>query len=319
MLIVLRPYNEVDGGIGNYLFHLCHSILYAKDRSATLVVPRPMALATMNSSAIALDYSSKPSPSYRRPRWWDGQSPIERVPYSYDPSKIEVVSGLLHGNDTTHQIDFAGKYHCMQEDVRPLFQPQVDHRQLDDDTLAIHVRSGDIFEPEPNGKYGQPPLSWYEWLIERSGYRKVVIVAQTRFSVGFENPVLAEIRRRWPHVETISESPEHDFHTLRHARHLALSTGTFAVAAAMLNTRLARLHVPRYARIRDENFTDIFPAEADLGFECIDYTIKRYEQMYSWQNTPEQIRLMLEHSVDDIGVRAAGADKRSWKSPKVRS
>ena len=322
MLLVLRPYREVDGGIGNYLFHLCHCILYAKACRATVLVPRPMAYATMNSSAVALDFSAAPSREDPRPRWWDGCSPIDRVPRSYDPKKIEVISGLLHGNEVTRSLGFEERYRCMQEHVRPMFDPASEYHRLEEDTLAIHIRSGDIFEDDPNPKYGQPPLSWYESLIERGDYRKIVVVAQTRFSVGGENPVLTKMRRRWPQLEVISRSPESDFHTIRRARHLALSVGTFAVAAAMLNDGLETLHVPRYERVPDENFSDIFPADVDLGFTQVDYRIGRYDDMYGWRNTPDQIALMLEHSIDDIAVSrrpSARATKNPWQPAVVKS
>jgi len=323
MLVVLRPFNEVDGGLGNYLFHLCHSILYARAREATLLIPRPLAYRTMNESAVALDFSATPTPGYRRPPWWDGRSDIERLPRSYDPEQIEVIRGLLHGNDITRKIGFEARYRCMQQYIRPLFDAGAAYRPLDEDTLAIHIRSGDIFESEPNPRYGQPPLSWYRMLIERGGFRRVAIVAQTEFSVGEANPVIGEIRRRWPQVEMISEDPEHDFHTLRHARHLALSVGTFAVAAAMTNTHLSTLHVPRFDRVSDPNFSDIFPPGVDLGFTRYDYAIPGYEGMHTWRRLPEQIQLMLEHSIDNISVsRERGhhrAEERYWQAPTVRS
>ncbi|MDA8986490.1 hypothetical protein N9H10_05435 [Luminiphilus sp.] len=279
MLIVLRPHP--GGGIGNYLFQLCHSITYAQIREATLVVPRPIAFRTMNEEAIAFDFSSD-----RR---------------SFDPNEIEVLPSFIHGNSATQLLSFAYRYHCMQEYVKPLFDPSAGHESLGDDTLAIHIRSGDIFQPDgSNPKYGQPPLSWYQLLIEKSGYEDIVLVTQTRFVNGGPNPVVAEIQRRWPHVRVLSEGIEPDFHTLRHAAHLALSGGTFAVAAAMLNTRLSRLHVPLYDREPDPNFTDIFPAGCDLGFERIGYEIGGYDDMRVWRNRPEQVALMLEHSLESI-------------------
>ena len=184
MLIVLRPHP--GGGIGNYLFQLCHSITYAQIREATLVVPRPIAFRTMNEEAIAFDFSSD-----RR---------------SFDPNEIEVLPSFIHGNSATQLLSFAYRYHCMQEYVKPLFDPSAGHESLGDDTLAIHIRSGDIFQPDgSNPKYGQPPLSWYQLLIEKSGYEDIVLVTQTRFVNGGPNPVVAEIQRRWPHVRVLSE------------------------------------------------------------------------------------------------------------------
>ena len=114
--------------------------------------------------------------------------------------------------------------------------------------------------------------------------------------------LIEQIERRWPQVRILSQGSERDFHTLRHARHLALSGGTFGVAAAMTNTKLSRLHVPMWERGRDPNFTHAFPPGEDLGFTRCGYEIRSYEGMRVWQNRPEQVRLMLEHSIDDIVV-----------------
>ncbi|MCZ6870889.1 MAG: hypothetical protein O7G84_15410 [Gammaproteobacteria bacterium] len=282
MLIVLKPYP--GGGIGNYLFHLCHAVIRAQQQEATLLIPRPLAFRSMNEHAIALDFSSEPE--------------------SYETSRIETIDIFIHGNEATRMLGFRYRYQCMQDHIKPLFEAGARHESLGDQTLAIHVRSGDIFQPDgSNPGYGQPPLSWYQMLIERSGYREVVLVTQTNFVQGGPNPVVAEIAKRWPHVRILSDEVETDFHTLRNARHLALSGGTFAVAAAMLNTRLARLHVPRYERETDPNFTHAFPAGEDLGFRRCDYEIHGYERMREWRHLPEQVALMLSHSIDDITVR----------------
>jgi len=299
MLLVMTPFGRGGGGIGNYLFHLCHCIMYARIREGTLLVPRPLAFRTMNDTAIALDFSRRPHRHDSPPIWWDGHTP-EEVPRSYDPNQIEVIGSLLRGNEQTLALGFADRYRCMQEQVRPLFKADAPHRPLGDGTLAIHIRSGDIFEAEPNFKYGQPPLSWYETLIERGGFDDVVIVTQNNIHHGAENPVIAEIRKRWPHIEFVSEYTEHDFHTLRHARHLALSSSTFATAAAMLNTRLQTLHVPEWDRAHDINITGAFPRGVRLGFTRFGYRIGNYQAMRSWDNSPAQRSLMLQHSSDDI-------------------
>jgi len=280
VLIVLPP--DPGGGMGNQLFRLNHAILYARLREATLVVPRPMAFDTLHRRAWTFDFSTG-----RR---------------SFDPERIEVLDTFIHGNEATRMLSFRLRYFNMQEHVKPLFAPDAPHERLGEDTLAIHVRAGDIFEPGgSNPKYGQPPLSWYQHLIERSGYSEVVVVVQTEFPLGGPNPVVAEIEKRWPHVRIVSRDTEHDFHTLRHARHLALSGGTFAVTAAMTNTRLARLHVPRYRQGEDPNFSHVFPPGEDLGFARVDHEIRRYEGIFPWRNQPEQIRLMLSHPIDDLG------------------
>ena len=280
-LLVLQPH--LGGGIGNYLFRLCHSILYAQIKATTLLIPRPLSFNTMNRDAIALDFSKKKR--------------------SYG-DQIEKLDVFIHGNEITRKCGFRERYLCMQEHVKPLFETDPVRERFSDTTLVIHIRSGDIFQPGgANTAYGQPPLSWYQFLIERCGYEDIVVVTQTRYVKGGLSPVVEALRKRWPHVRLVSAGTEQDFHALRHARHLALSASTFGVTAAMLNTGLERLHVPIYGRRFDPNFSDVFPPGIDLGFARCYYDIRNYEGMRHWRHTPEQLSLMLEHLIDDITSR----------------
>lgn len=279
MLIVLRPHR--GGGIGNYLFHLGHAVLRAEATRSTLLIPGSPTFPTLNQQTVALDFSI-------------GES-------SYDPEEIEILGLFLHGDEATRAVGFDGLRRALIDNVGPLFRDDPDRTEVGEETLVIHVRSGDIFQPERiSSSYAQPPLSWYELLIEGRGYDDVAVVTESNPASGSENPVLGEIRRRWPHVRRISGHKEHDFHTLRQARHLALSQSTFAITAAMLNVDLVRLHVARYPHAADPNMTDAFPPDVDRGFEQVDDVINGYEAVSDWRFLPEQVRLMLDLPVEAI-------------------
>lgn len=278
MLIVLKPYR--GGGIGNYLFHLCHAVMYAQLKRATLLVPTPLSFRSMNEGAVALDCS---------------ESTVSHG------DEIEVLGSFIHGNEATRLFSFPYRYHCMQDHVKPLFDPGFAHEEVGDDTLVIHVRSGDIFqEGGSNPKYGQPPVSWYRHLIEAHAHGEIRIVTQGRFAQGHANPVVERLKAEYPDIVVQAEGTEWDFHTLRHCARLALSGGTFAVTAAMLNTNLRCLHVPLYDRPSDPNFSDVFPPGHEYGFDLRCYEIRGYENLRVWKNRPDQVATMLEHPIGNI-------------------
>jgi hypothetical protein len=276
--IELEPYG--GGGIGNYLFHLCHAVMYAQIRRARLVVPPPGGFRSMNTETVTLDFADSAG---------DAGEPAIRL------------GSFIHGNEATRQFSFRYRYHCMQDHVAPLFDASWPRAEVSDRLLVIHVRSGDIFEPGgSNAKYGQPPLSWYLRLLEDPDVAEVLVVTETRPSHGRVNPVVERLVAADPRVRVQSESREFDFHTLRHARQLALSVGTFALAAAMTNTRLARLHVPEYPRPADPNFSGVFPRGCDYGFDLRTWEVRGYENLSRWENRPDQIRTMLRHPARDV-------------------
>lgn len=282
--MLIRRERYPGGGIGNYLCDLTHGLLHAKRRRAVLQVPASN-FRTFNAQTVRFDFSEA------------------------DPTDdaVEDLGFFVHGDEQTRALGFKVFMECMREHLLPLIRDEGVFRTLPPDTLVIHVRSGDIFKPVCNDKYGSPPLAWYRRMIEECEYSEILIVTQTLFPIGGQlNPIIEPLRREHPHIEIQSESTEYDFHTLRHARHLALSQGTFSLTAAMLNTGLERLHIPEYPRMPDVNFNEAnFRPSTDFDFEIYRWLIDDYEIMRRWNFLPEQIAAMVEHSDSAVRVMIA--------------
>ena len=106
---------------------------------------------------------------------------------------------------------------------------------LDEETLVIHVRSGDIFLLDKKDYY-QNPINFYIEIMKE--YKKVIVVT----SDDKLNPICSELERI-PKVTFQTSSLESDFNLLYNSKNLATSgVGTFPIAAALFSTELENFY-----------------------------------------------------------------------------
>ena len=113
--------------------------------------------------------------------------------------------------------------------------PFLKELQIPEDTLVIHIRSGDIFY-KPILSYFQNPINYYKTLIQN--YEKVILVT----SAEKNNPVVRELLKETK-VTIHSTTLQEDFNILFNAINLATSgVGTFPIAAALLSNKLRNFY-----------------------------------------------------------------------------
>jgi hypothetical protein len=100
---------------------------------------------------------------------------------------------------------------------------------LPDDTLTIHVRSGDVWQPGSHPGYPALPFSYYRGIVDERPWRRVHVVSESA-----ADP-LARALLALPGVEFAGTSLLGDFDFLRRSRHIALSVSTFGWWAAWLS------------------------------------------------------------------------------------
>ena len=132
-------------------------------------------------------------------------------------------------------------YKIFQEIIEPNLNFKKD-LEIDDQTLVMHIRSGDIFEKTEDNTilghdyYLQNPLIYFQNLIEK--YEKTILVATKPFN----NPVI-EILSKDKRVTLKSSTIAEDFNILLNAKNLATSgVGTFSIAAALASKNLKNLY-----------------------------------------------------------------------------
>ena len=170
---------------------------------------------------------------------------------------------------------------------------------LSPQVMVIHLRSGDAFNPEPHPRLGQPPLSFYQRVIELEKPNKVILVFENR-----SNPV---IDRLIDHLEDKgldyslhSESFEADLRLLLAARTLVTARGTLTESLLLLSphlhTWISFSHEPHvYFRRR--------PIARRVEISDVDGEYSRILLAGNWQNSPEQRDMMLNYPVENLSVR----------------
>lgn len=152
-----------------------------------------------------------------------------------------------------------------------------------EDTLVVHIRSGDIFSARPHPAYHQPPLAWYTLCVEdfRKHYPSASIILVHEDA---KNPCVNALRdwcvARGIAVSMQSKSLYEDYSWLMNARYLVESWGTFSAPARDLNRHLKGVYA-----YRDEY--------APAG--C-------YIERRAWTASPEQIALMTQLDASRLSV-----------------
>ena len=112
-----------------------------------------------------------------------------------------------------------------------------------DRNLVIHIRSGDVFESSnPHSSYGQPPLAFYQRIIEDNAWEGVLLVYENE-----ANPVIQRLRdyltaTGLAHAVQSSDVTQ-DLTLCLRSTHLVCSTGTFLWPVIAVSTNLKSIYV----------------------------------------------------------------------------
>lgn len=161
-----------------------------------------------------------------------------------------------------------------------------------DDTLVIHIRSGDIFEHEhnPPHDYTPNPLCYYLNLIEE--YDNIVVVTEP----DDYNPIIKELGKI-KKVSIQSKSVGEDFATLMSAKNIASSgTGTFAVAAALCSKNIQNFYCTNLYLTEHLNPEMLMGTDVKVYMMYLD----NYIRQKTWKNNKEQRKFILEYKNEGV-------------------
>lgn len=167
-----------------------------------------------------------------------------------------------------------------------------------ENSVGIHVRSGDIFSTWVHPSYVQPPLAFYQMVINRLKQRyaitSVLLVFEDR-----RNPVI-DVLEIWLEkvgleVRTQSSSVEEDIAALSEQDHLVFGIGTFGPAVTQLAGECKSVH---YYEIEG---LPSFPRLPNVGVAT---AVVDKEGMYikagEWANSPAQREMMVNYAEENL-------------------
>ncbi|MDQ8204998.1 hypothetical protein [Pelagicoccus sp. SDUM812003] len=164
--------------------------------------------------------------------------------------------------------------------------------------LVIHVRSGDVFRDDWKSEdaitsgvpgYVQPPLAYYERILDGGDYKSVLLVTQP----DMKNPVISELLKR----DNVSLKKHggriEDIITFMRAKELVIGHSTFSWCSALMSSCLKRLHQPCYFKMKGVD-----------GIEILSYSFPGYIERGDWNASPRNMKKMLGYGVDNVQVRS---------------
>tara|TARA_A100001015_G_C14910443_1_gene680259 strand:+ start:414 stop:1196 length:783 start_codon:yes stop_codon:yes gene_type:complete len=154
-----------------------------------------------------------------------------------------------------------------------------------DNSLAIHIRAGDIFRGNgAHSAYVQPPLKYYKDIIESRNWDKVTVVYE---DIG--NPcVNALMDENYENIHFTSNNLKTDINILCQFQNLVLGFGTFGLLLFFLNENIKNIYIPKYVieELPKGNWGDVTMNIIDLP---------NYIKCGEWKNEESQKRMMLNY------------------------
>ncbi len=163
--------------------------------------------------------------------------------------------------------------------------------------LTIHLRGGDVFGPRKPESYGQPPLSFYEFVLKFAEWKSVTIVHEDEL-----NPVLPGVLELCKSLRLSFRAQSgtviEDICLLTQTYHLVASRGTFSPAIA---------NISRYCKevFYFEDKFNLIPERSGLRAIRVFDRHKIYARTIladNWANSHEQRNLMLTYPLSSLAV-----------------
>ena len=227
--------------------------------------------------------------------------PLQASPCDLDSSIDVKQSNFFHWKEGTEKTILLPYRYIKDNMVRVLqcyLLPLINLDCLDIksfDGLTIHMRGGDVFSKPPGSlmysSYIQNPLIYYKDLIRQ--YQRCRIITEPRWET---NPVINSLLKDHPNLIIQSSTVWNDFLTLMNSEVIATSgVGTFAIAAALLNKRLQKLH--HSDLYLDEHLNPEFLESKFSSVEILKMNLPGYIQIGKWYNTDSQRLFMLSYQI----------------------
>lgn len=270
------------GRLGNNLLQLCCAIFIAKKTKSVLRYPRHSFIKNK-----VLDF--------REPNQNNCNKTICDIFFGHD-----MLKNLKPDYTELSQIDISRNY------IRPLLDVQSDTKwnplspKKDfDDTLVVHIRSGDSMKNGVNKNYVQPPFACYKKALIDSGikFACVLIVTEKDFRNPTINALKTFCKQNGYSCYVQQGSLVEDVSTILRARYFVTSQSSFAWTLLRCNTDCKVAFIPH---IRFPNDSVLPNTTENLPYEQHIYGLPDYICAKQWMYTQKQLKLMVEYPSQKI-------------------
>lgn len=252
-----------SGRLGNNIQQICNGILYSEINKCGFISPNHQYI-----NSIYFNCENNASPN------------ISNVFYYYD--------GQHKSFDINLEYLFFNIRRVCLDYIKPNFKFKIGE-PLDENTIVIHIRSGDIFSQihlSPHD-YCPNPLDYYLEIVD--SFKKIIVVTEP----DNYNPIIDKLRKI-DKVQIQSSTVEEDFSTLMRAKNVASSgTGTFSIAAALCSTNLKNFYCSNLymkSHLNPEMLMDHFTVNQ--------MNLNNFLEINTWTNTEEQRKFLLTYRIE---------------------
>ena len=216
---------------------------------------------------------------------------IENYETTFGSSSEEQVSKFFYWEGPYREVNLSSEFitQSIHKVCKKFIFPhlRVPRISIPDDTIVIHIRSGDVFDKGVTNpdQYVPNPLTYYMQLIQ-SFTSTLVVTEDDEY-----NPVVEELKT-YPFVTVQSLTVAEDFATMLSAKNLASSgVGTFAVAAALCSHNIENFYCTDVHITEHLNYHML--VDTDVKVHVLE--LPNYLKPGEWKNTDEQRELLLSY------------------------
>ena len=143
------------------------------------------------------------------------------------------------------------------------------------DDLYINIRSGDVFVNIMHSSYSQPPLCFYQKIIQENKYQNIYLISN-----GKENPLVDILLKLYPNIKYMHGTSIEDMSVLVNVYNLVLPISSFPYAVIRFNDNLKNLFI---YDIMVETISIRWYAE-DYYFKNMKYNIYKMKPSSNYEN-----------------------------------
>lgn len=171
----------------------------------------------------------------------------------------------------------------------PLIKYEKKHLPYD---IVVHIRGGDICQPNPHLHYVQMPSSYFLKIFEKEKSQNILILSEDK-----RNPVIEVLLKSGFNCTFQSSEMREDINMILNAKKVIIGgISSFANNLLLCSENIEKIYYPI---IENSPLTSRFITETEISFvSCQDY-IKFGE----WKFDEQQKKMLVEHQMEKIYIK----------------